>query len=91
MRLFIDEHHYIETNKPLDISIGLRAGNDNPRAWYVDPPRFEPVRANGFLGSVQEGGSVNFRDVYFNPHGHGTHTGTSLSLAGDLGALATRS
>jgi kynurenine formamidase len=74
MRLFIDERHYIETNKPLDISIGLRAGNDNPRAWYVDPPRFEPVRANGFLGSVQEGGSVNFRDVYFNPHGHGTHT-----------------
>jgi kynurenine formamidase len=26
------------------------------------------------LGSVAEGGAVNFRDVYFNPHGHGTHT-----------------
>ena len=26
------------------------------------------------MGSVAEGGAVNFRDVYFNPHGHGTHT-----------------
>jgi kynurenine formamidase len=30
--------------------------------------------ANGFVGSVAEGGAVNFRDIYFNPHGHGTHT-----------------
>jgi kynurenine formamidase len=34
----------------------------------------EPVRANGFIGSVLEGGAVNFKDIYFNPHGHGTHT-----------------
>ena len=34
----------------------------------------EPVRANGFVGSVLEGGAVNFRDIFFNPHGHGTHT-----------------
>ena len=25
-------------------------------------------------GSVAEGGSVNFYDIDFNPHGHGTHT-----------------
>jgi kynurenine formamidase len=36
--------------------------------------RIEPVRTEQFLGSVAEGGAVNFRDVYFNPHGHGTHT-----------------
>lgn len=29
---------------------------------------------NGFVGSVAQGGSVNFRNVSFNPHGHGTHT-----------------
>jgi kynurenine formamidase len=40
----------------------------------VDPPKFEIVRANGFIGSVVEGGSTNFRDIFFNPHGHGTHT-----------------
>lgn len=27
-----------------------------------------------FKGSTALGGPVNFRDVYFNPHGHGTHT-----------------
>lgn len=74
MRFYIDENNFIETNSPIDLSIGLRSGIENVRAWYVDPPRFEPVRANGFLGSVAEGGSVNFRDVFFNPHGHGTHT-----------------
>ena len=74
MRLFIDETSFIETNNPLDISIGLCSGEENLRAWYVDPPSFEPVRANGFLGSVAEGGNVNFRNVFFNPHGHGTHT-----------------
>ena len=33
-----------------------------------------PVRGDGFVGAVAEGGSVNFRDVAFNPHGHCTHT-----------------
>jgi kynurenine formamidase len=74
MRLYLNEKEYIETNEPLDLSIGLQAGEGNLRAWYVNPPTFEPVRANGFIGSVKEGGGVNFRDVFFNPHGHGTHT-----------------
>lgn len=74
MRFYINETHFFETNDPLDISIGLKDGSANLRAWYVNPPRFEPVRANGFLGSVAEGGSVNFRNIFFNPHGHGTHT-----------------
>ena len=74
MRLYLNENEYIDTNEPLDLSIGLQAGEGNLRAWYVNPPTFEPVRANGFIGSVKEGGGVNFRDVFFNPHGHGTHT-----------------
>lgn len=74
MRLYLNEKEFIETNEPLDLSIGLQSGTNNLRAWYVNPPTFEPVRANGFIGSVVEGGGVNFRDVFFNPHGHGTHT-----------------
>lgn len=64
----------IDLDKPLDLSMTLRGDATNPRAWYVDPPRFEPVRAHGWTGSVAEGGDVNFRDIFFNPHGHGTHT-----------------
>jgi kynurenine formamidase len=58
----------------LDISLPLSDTSENPRAWYVDAPEFEPVRANGYIGSIKEGGSVNFRNIFFNPHGHGTHT-----------------
>lgn len=74
MKLFLNSDQYIDTNTPLDISMVLSNGNRNPRAWYVDPPRFEPVRTENYTGSVKEGGFVNFRDIYFNPHGHGTHT-----------------
>lgn len=74
MIFYIDETHYIDTNDPLDISIALSATDENPRAWFVDPPRIEPVRTEQFTGSVKEGGGVNFRNIFFNPHGHGTHT-----------------
>lgn len=74
MKFFLDQQRYIDTNQPLDISMGLSNTPENPRAWYVDQPSFEPVRTEHYTGSVAEGGSVNFRDIYFNPHGHGTHT-----------------
>jgi kynurenine formamidase len=61
-----------QTEKGMDISNSMTP--KGPRAWYVEPMRIEPVRTEQFLGSVAEGGAVNFRDVYFNPHGHGTHT-----------------
>ena len=57
-----------------DISIPLVAGPNRLAAWYVPPIEIEPVRADGWVGSVEEGGSVNFRSIKFNPHGHGTHT-----------------
>ena len=74
MKLYLDKIRFIDTNKPLDISLVLSNTEDNPRAWYVDPPVIEPVNSNGFLGSVIDGGNVNFRNIFFNPHGHGTHT-----------------
>lgn len=64
----------VDLSNPLDISIPLRAGKENVSAWYVDPIKIEPVRTDQFTGSVKEGGSVNFRDISFNPHGNGTHT-----------------
>jgi len=74
MKFYLNNSQFIDTNLPLDISIPLSNNVENPRAWYVDLPVFEPVMENGFIGSVAKGGSVNFRNIYFNPHGHGTHT-----------------
>jgi len=63
-----------DLNKPIDISLAV---TDFTRAWYIDPPKFEPVRlGENWVGSVAEGGSVNFRDITFNPHAHCTHTET---------------
>jgi len=61
-------------NNPLDISIPLHP--EGPRAWYVEKMKYEPVMTERFTGSVELGGAVNFRNVFFNPHGHGTHTET---------------
>jgi arylformamidase len=71
---FQDKILTIDLSKPIDISIPLRAGNETVNAWYVDEMRIDPVRTEHFLGSVEEGGHVNFRDISFNPHGNGTHT-----------------
>ena len=68
------KNYKVDLEKPLDISIPLRAEDDNPKAWYIDKPSIIPVQGDGFIGSVEKGGSVNFRDISFNPHGHGTHT-----------------
>lgn len=73
-QFYLDNRRFIDLTKPLDISIPMRGDSKNLRAWYVDSPRFEPVRTDKYVGSVAEGGSVNFRNIYFNPHGHGTHT-----------------
>jgi arylformamidase len=64
----------VDLDKPIDISLPLEAGDGKVSAWYVPPVIMEPVRNGSWVGSVKEGGSVNFRNIFFNPHGHGTHT-----------------
>ncbi|WP_339655453.1 cyclase family protein, partial [uncultured Salegentibacter sp.] len=63
-----------DLSKPLDISIGLRGDAKNPVAWYLDAPIINPVKDGDFIGKVSEGASVNFNNIQFNPHAHGTHT-----------------
>jgi hypothetical protein len=55
-----------------DLSLTFEFGR--PRAWYIEGPRREAVSLGDWVGSVEQGGSVNFFNVQFNPHAHGTHT-----------------
>lgn len=64
----------IDLNRGMDLSIPLSNDDKNPLAWQVELPKFEPVRSGSWVGLVKEGNSVNFRNILFNPHGHGTHT-----------------
>jgi len=69
-----DKTYQIDLSKPLDISIGLRGDEKNPVAWYLEAPKIKPVKDGDFIGKVTEGASVNFNNIQFNPHAHGTHT-----------------
>ena len=69
-----DQQYQIDLSKPLDISLSLRGDEVNPVAWYLKAPRIEPVKEGGWVGKVSKGASTNFNNIYFNPHGHGTHT-----------------
>lgn len=64
----------IDLSKPIDISIPLSNTDKNPIAWYIEKPEIEPVRFGDWVGKVSEGSSTNFNNIFFNPHGHGTHT-----------------
>lgn len=64
----------IDLSKPIDISIPLSNTDANPIAWYIEKPIIEPVKFGNWIGKVSEGSSTNFNNIFFNPHGHGTHT-----------------
>lgn len=65
----------VDLSKPIDISIPLSNTVANPIAWYIEKPVIEPVVFGDWIGKVSEGkSSTNFNNIFFNPHGHGTHT-----------------
>jgi kynurenine formamidase len=65
----------VDLSKPIDISIPLTNTDENPIAWYIEKPVIEPVVFGDWIGKVSEGkSSTNFNNIFFNPHGHGTHT-----------------
>ena len=72
----------IDLSKPIDLSIAMHA--EGPRAWYAGKMRIAPVINQYFTGSIMLGGKVNFNDVFFNPHAHGTHTETVGHITREL-------
>ena len=68
------ENKIIDLSKPFDISLPLSNTDQNPIAWYIEKPVIEPVNLENWVGKVSEGSSTNFNNIFFNPHGHGTHT-----------------
>ncbi len=77
MRAIIEHHQKkvaVRLDAPIDISIPMFSGTNNPNAFGIQHPEFKPFEAGGFVGSVERGGSVNCENLFFNPHGNGTHT-----------------
>jgi len=59
---------------PIDISLPLREGSNNPNCYWAEPIIFETIISTNFIGSVRAGGSVNYQRLMLTPHGNGTHT-----------------
>ena len=74
MLFYLNQDEYIDTLKPIDISIEMSGDSSGLVAWGQNAPIIEPVRDEHFIGSIKEGGVVNFNDIKFNPHAHITHT-----------------
>ncbi len=74
MKLFLDDTRYFLSDEFVDLSIPITNQKDNVNAWHCDPVKIEPVVAEGFIGDVNQGAPVNFRNITINPHGNGTHT-----------------
>ncbi|MBR9920432.1 MAG: cyclase family protein [Bacteroidetes bacterium] len=63
-----------DLNHPLDISIPLVEGTEQVNCFYAPLYETSPVVAGDFIGSTEQGGPLNFKNVRINPHGNGTHT-----------------
>lgn len=68
------KNYSIDLYQPIDISMSLSSSEQSASAWYVAPMKLETVVNGSWVGDVGQGGSVNFRNIHFNPHGNGTHT-----------------
>lgn len=60
--------------QPLDISMPLHGGENQMSAFHIPPAKFSPFTIGSFTGSVAAGAGCNVNDIFFNPHGNGTHT-----------------
>lgn len=63
----------VDLNKPICISIPIKDGVENPNCYWAEPVKFETIKADNFIGSVKEGGAVNYQKLQLTPHGNGTH------------------
>lgn len=71
---FSNRIYHADLGKPHDISLPLQAGDGNPNCYRAEAVKMETIRSGSFVGSVQEGGSVNYQKLSLTPHGNGTHT-----------------
>ena len=68
-----NETFKVNLNNPIDLSLTSKVKNSF-KAWYIDEIKINSIKNDDFIGSVKDGGAVNFREILINPHGNMTHT-----------------
>ena len=54
----------VDFYNPIDISIPLDSDEKRTKAWYVQPVKIEPVKMGDWIGDVNQGAGVNFRNIF---------------------------
>lgn len=72
--LYKEQKYAVDFSNPMDLSIPIKHGEENPNCFWSPYPWFEPYKAGSFIGATYTGAPVNFFNVKINPHGSGTHT-----------------
>jgi arylformamidase len=75
-----------DITQPLDISMVLDPEGEQANCYWAEPFRARVIRSGDFVGSVAEGGSVNYRQLSLTPHGNGTHTECYGHISAERGA-----
>lgn len=88
---FDNKRYRANLSAPFDISLPLKEGGNNPNCYWAEPVKFETISAGNFIGSVREGGNVNYQKIIFAPHGNGTHTECFGHLSADEAATINKS
>lgn len=66
--------YQFDMRSPMDISTPLHTGDRQVNCYYAPPFSATPVVMGDFVGDVNKGSPVNYKNVRLNPHGNGTHT-----------------
>lgn len=70
-----NKNYQADLSKPHDISLPIKEGlTTNPSCYWAEGVTFETIVMGNFVGSVKQGGSVNYQKLTITPHGNGTHT-----------------
>ena len=67
-----NNNYTADLNSPIDISMPI--SSDSAVAWSRPPVNITPVIERDWIGDVNQGSAINFNNILFNPHAHGTHT-----------------
>ncbi len=80
------KNYRFDISQPLDISLLIDPEGEQANCYWAEPARAAVIRSGDFVGSVAEGGSVNYQQLSLTPHGNGTHTECYGHISAQKGA-----
>jgi len=66
------KNYEADLSRAIDISIPMHS--KSVTAWYAPNLQISAVKNDDWVGDTSFGSPVNFNNIFFNPHAHGTHT-----------------